>query len=76
MEYPTDFTFDESFNRDELLAEALEIIRYGDVTLSNKYSQVIDANKAQAIDLINKLQNEQASFSPKLDVIPLTKEKF
>ncbi len=76
MEYPTDFTFNESFNREELLAEALEIIRYSDVTLSDKSSQVIDENKAQAIDLIDKLQNEQASFSPKLDVIPLTKEKF
>lgn len=77
MEYSRDFTFNESFNRDELLAEALEIIRYSDVTLSSNQSpEEINEKKAQAIDTTKKLKEEQALFSPRLDVIPLTKEKF
>lgn len=76
MEHIRNFSFDESFNREELLAEALEIVSYSNVTLSDKSPKVINESKAQAIDFFEKLEKEQALFSPKLDVIPLTKKNF
>lgn len=41
MERIRNFTFDESFNRDELLEEALEVVRYSDIKLSDESAKSI-----------------------------------
>lgn len=72
-----DFTVEESFDREQLLNEALEIVRYADVPLGpDAQVREINERKAQAAKLLQKLDEEQASFSPKLDVRRLTKKDF
>lgn len=71
------FTIQETFDRQELLAEAMEIVRYADVELGPEAeAKDIDNRKAQAIEHLHKLGEEQASFSLKLDVRRLTRKDF
>ena len=76
MEQIRNFTFNESFNRDELLEEALEIVRCADIPMGDTKKEIIEEGKAKTINQIEKLQKEQAKFSPRLDVIPLTNKNF
>jgi hypothetical protein len=68
------FTNSEIFNRADLLNEALEIIRFGDVSLGKKQS--LELKKQQAIELLEKFQTEQVRFSPQLDLRSLNNLDF
>lgn len=77
MESVRHFTVEESFDREALLAEALEIVRYADVLMgSEEQPKELDTRKVQAIKGLQRLAEEQALFSPKLDIHHLTKEDF
>ena len=66
MEDIRDFTIEGSFDREELLAEAIEIVRYADVDLGpQSQTKGVDADKALLIEQLQKLEAEQAFFSPK-----------
>ncbi|MEI7866291.1 MAG: hypothetical protein WCI11_00260 [Candidatus Methylumidiphilus sp.] len=70
----SNFTSSEIFNRDDLLNEALEIIRFGDVSLGKKQS--LEFKKQLAIELLEKFQTEQVRFSPQLDIRTLNSLDF
>ena len=70
----SNFTSSEIFNRDDLLNEALEIIRFGDVSLGKEQS--LELKKQQAIELLEKFQAEQVRFSPLLDIRALNSLDF
>lgn len=70
------FTLPESFNRDELIEEALEVVRYAEISMGIESSQNLTLRQNQTIDILEKLQKEQVKFSPKLDIYPITEESF
>lgn len=69
MNVVCDFTFQELFDRSELLSEAIEVLMYEKIQLSGTQQAInqLEGKKA-AIGLLERLSEEQATFSPKLDV--------
>jgi hypothetical protein len=76
MEDVQDFTVKQDFNRRALLAEAIEVVRYSDDLGAERISKGIEYARSRAIELLQKLDEEQANFSPKLDVRHLTGRDF
>jgi hypothetical protein len=74
MEPVCDFTLTEAFDRQRLLAEALEVVRHADVPMGKGAPLEGSARKSEAIQLLEKLEKEHAVFSPRLDVRLLTPE--
>ena len=66
----------KSFHRDELLEEALEVIRYADVSMGKTPPQTLKEKQTHAVDILKKLQQETAKFSPKLDLRLITIKDF
>jgi hypothetical protein len=72
-----DFTSQEVFNRSELLSEAIEVLMYEKTDLGHPYKVMHESEgKKEAISLLRRLSEEQAVFSPKLDVRRLCAEDF
>lgn len=58
--------------RQQLLAEAIEIIRFSDIELGEEVpKKEVDPLKEKAVKLLENLNKELVEFSPKLDVYPL-----
>ncbi|MEW6735008.1 MAG: hypothetical protein AB1489_27200 [Acidobacteriota bacterium] len=72
------FTSATKYNREKLLNEALEIVACADNPMGANNTSLVqsDERKQLALDLLNKLKREQALFSPKLGIHPLTKKAF
>lgn len=78
MESKTTFTIPESPSRDQYLAEAIEIVRYAGTRLGVHTQGLTNESKKQreAIENLEKLQNESISFSPRLGITNLTIANF
>ncbi|NES03305.1 MAG: hypothetical protein F6K22_10875 [Okeania sp. SIO2F4] len=63
--------------RQELLEEAIELVRFSDIHLGDEIlEQEADPLKQQAIALLESLREERVEFSPKLTVYPLKPKDF
>jgi len=64
-------------NRQQLLEEAIEIVRHADITLGDEIpEEEVDPLKNKAVALLQSLKKEQVEFSPKLSVYPLNREDY
>jgi hypothetical protein len=68
------FTTTKIFNRDELLDEALEIVKFSEISLGKK--KALKLNQQRAIVLLENLKEEQVRFSPQLAIRPLSIQDF
>lgn len=77
MSKKLDSMIDATFDRSELLAEAIETVKYADLDLgSDTPAKSIDRLKTQAIELLQKFDAEKASFAPILQVHRLAKAEL
>lgn len=64
-------------DRQQLLEEAIEIVRFSDIELGDEIPEKeVDPLKEKAVALLEGLKKEQVEFSPKLSVYPLTQEDY
>jgi hypothetical protein len=77
VDAPLDFTVKEPFDRQRLLEEALEVVKYTHVHMGPSGRPEAAAGSIErAVAQLEKLDSEQASFSPRLDVLPITEATF
>ena len=64
-------------DRQQLLEEAIEIVRFSDVELGEEIpEQEVDPFKEKIVKLLKELNKELVDFSPKLSIYPLTPKDF
>jgi hypothetical protein len=72
------FTVEQEFNREALLSEAAEVVRYSGVDLSRESKGGLETAgpRHEVLELLEKLGREQATFAPALPCRAIRAEHF